>query len=328
MSPDGIVVIAEHMKGELADITLEMLACGRELADAAHSELVCIILTADAGRFKALPLACDRTVIVQNASLDAFNPEAYARVLGHLLKGLAPRLVVAGSTGVGMDLAGPLSVALGAPVIGNCTKIQYDDTKLRFTSTLYGGKMKARSEVAQGTAIGLIMAGNYAKAGGMRNQIPKIEVQDSPVSLDGLKIAFKELVEPEAADVDLTKVPVLVAAGRGVKGQENIEMLKELAGLLGGAICASRPVVDQGWLPRTRQIGRSGVIVKPRLYLALGISGAPEHVEGMKDSDLIVAVNTDPGAPIFDVAHYGATIDLLDLVPAITEKVREMKGGA
>jgi electron transfer flavoprotein alpha subunit len=112
-----------------------------------------------------------------------------------------------------------------------------------------------------------------------------------------------------------------------VQTKDNLRMVEDLARALGGAVCATRPVVDQGWLPRSRQVGRSGLTVKPRLYLALGISGAPEHVEGMKEADLVVAVNTDAGAPIFDVAQYGATVDLLDLVPALTEKLKAAKGG-
>ncbi len=327
MSPNETVVIAEHMKGELADITLEMLACGREIAEASGVQLICIVLTDDPGPFKALPLVANRTIIVQNPSLASFNPEMYSKVLGHLLKEISPRLVLIGSTSVGMDLAGTLSVTLGAATIGNCTKVQFDAGKLVFTSKLYGGKLTALSEVETGIVLCSLMAGSYAKEQGMKNEVPQVEIRESPVSLDGLKIQFKELVEPEVADVDLTKVPVLIAAGRGIQGQENIQILEELAKLLGGAVCASRPVVDQGWLPRTRQVGRSGAIVTPRLYLALGISGAPEHIEGMKGSDLIIAVNTDKDAPIYEVAHFGANIDLLDLVPVLTEKLKELKGG-
>jgi electron transfer flavoprotein alpha subunit len=328
MSPGGIVVVAEHLRGELADITLEMLACGRELADASGSGLICVVLTSDPGPFKALPFASNKTIIVKDPILGAFNPEAYTKVLSHLLKDLSPRLVLMGSTSIGMDLAGSLSVALGATTVGNCTRIELDGGKVLVTSKLYGGKLTARSEVEQGMVLCVLMSGSYPKEGGTKNVVPEVEIRDSPVPLTGLRIQFRELVEPDAADVDLTKVPVLVGAGRGVQGADNVKALTELAELLGGAVCGTRPVVDQGWLPRTRQVGRSGAIVKPRLYLALGISGAPEHVEGMKDSELIVAVNTDPDAPIFEVAHYGTTLDVQDLVPVLTEKIKESKGGA
>ena len=133
---------------------------------------------------------------------------------------------------------------------------------------------------------------------------------------------FEQWILPESGDLDITQQEILVAVGRGIQQKENIEVAEELAQALGGALCASRPVIDQGWLPATRQVGKSGMTVKPRCFLALGISGAPEHVEGMKDSDLIVAVNTDPKAPIFDVAHYGVVADVLDLAPALTNALK------
>ncbi|MBI4786388.1 MAG: electron transfer flavoprotein subunit alpha/FixB family protein, partial [Chloroflexi bacterium] len=135
---------------------------------------------------------------------------------------------------------------------------------------------------------------------------------------------FKQLIEPEAADVDITKQDILVSVGRGIQSADNLELVEELANALGGAVSASRPIVDNGWLPKARQVGKSGSTVKPKLYFAVGISGAPEHLEGMRDAPLIIAINSDPNAPIFDVAHYGIAADLFDVVPALTEKI---KGG-
>jgi electron transfer flavoprotein alpha subunit len=126
--------------------------------------------------------------------------------------------------------------------------------------------------------------------------------------------------------VDVSKVPLLIAVGRGIQNADNIPLAEELAETLGGAVCASRPVIDQGWLPLTRQVGKSGVTVKPKLYLALGISGAPEHVEGMKQSELIIAVNTDAKAPIFGLAHYGAVADAVEIIPLLTEQIRAASG--
>jgi len=131
------------------------------------------------------------------------------------------------------------------------------------------------------------------------------------------------MLEPPPGDVDITKARVLVAVGRGIQNAENLQLANELGEVLGGAVCASRPVVDQGWLPLTRQVGKSGMTVQPKLYLALGISGAPEHVEGMKRSEMILAVNTDPKAPIFDIAHYGVVADALDLAPLLVEEIRQ-----
>jgi electron transfer flavoprotein alpha subunit len=131
------------------------------------------------------------------------------------------------------------------------------------------------------------------------------------------------MIPPEAGDVDITQEDVLVAVGRGIQQEDNIEVAEELASAVGGQLCASRPIVDQGWLPITRQVGKSGMTVKPKCYFALGVSGAPEHVEGIQGVDLFIAVNSDPEAPIFDVAHYGIVGDLLDIVPAVTEALRD-----
>ena len=142
-----------------------------------------------------------------------------------------------------------------------------------------------------------------------------------PVSLDGLKTRFVKLIAPEDGDIDITAQEKLVAVGRGIGGDDNIELAEELAEALGAKVAASRPVTDAGWLPKTRQVGKSGLAVKPKIYLMLGISGAPEHLEGMKDSEMIIAVNTDANAPIFDVAHYGSTCDLFDVAEAMLEKL-------
>ncbi|HBY92861.1 MAG TPA: electron transfer flavoprotein subunit alpha/FixB family protein, partial [Chloroflexi bacterium] len=159
----------------------------------------------------------------------------------------------------------------------------------------------------------------FPAAAGRTGAAPAVEAMAPPVALTGLRTRFKRLIEPEAGDVDITRADIIVAVGRGIQSQDNIELAEELAEALGGVVAASRPVTDAGWLPRTRQVGKSGLKVKPKLYLALGISGAPEHLEGMKEGDLIIAVNTDPNAPIFNVAHYGVVADLFDVTEALVE---------
>ena len=133
--------------------------------------------------------------------------------------------------------------------------------------------------------------------------------------------------EPEIADVDISKEAILISVGRGIQTEDNVDLAEELAELMNGTVSASRPVVDQGWLPTSRMVGKSGQIVKPKLYLALGISGAPEHVEGIVDAEMIIAVNTDPAAPIFDVAQYGTEVDALDLLEELIDLVEDVKGG-
>jgi electron transfer flavoprotein alpha subunit len=156
---------------------------------------------------------------------------------------------------------------------------------------------------------------------------PPAVVEDvSPALPAATCVKLKQYLEPETGDIDITQQPVLVSVGRGIQGKENVELAEELAELLGGAVAGSRPVIDQGWLSLSRQVGKSGATVKPKLYIAAGISGAPEHVEGMRGASLIVAINTDAQAPIFQFAHYGIVGDALDVIPALTEAVRAKRG--
>jgi len=326
MIPREVVVVAEHVGGLLTDVTLEILAGAYEMARSVGWRVTCLILAEDPKPFQALPLAADRVVVVTDPLLGSPNPAAYARVLPHVVKDLSARLVVLGNTSLGIDLAGALSHDLGAPVVSGCVGLRAEGDRIIATSRLCGGKLLAQVEPPGELGIVLVMPGTFHRELGMRDAVPPLDIRSSPVPLDNLPVRFVELQEPKMGDVDVTKASVLIAAGRGVQSKENLVLLEALAKELGGAVCATRPVVDQGWLPRTRQVGRSGMTVKPRLYLALGVSGAPEHTEGMKASGLIVAVNKDPDAPIFDVAHYGATADLLELVPVLTEKIREAKG--
>ncbi len=325
MSSSDILVIVEHRQGQVAEITYEMVACARKLATGLSGSVTALLLTNSPDTFKGLDMNVDKLMIVENENLGEFNPEAYHKVLTPLILETNPRLLILGNTSMGMDLAGSLSLACKAMIVGNCTGLETADGDVNATSQLYGGKVVANSKFTSEIGIALLMPGHYAQEEGQTGT-PAVEVRAPVQPISELKVAFKEYIEPEVTDVDITKVPVLIGAGRGVDGEENMEELEELAEALGGAICASRPVVDQGWIDRTRQVGRSGMIVKPRFYLALGISGAPEHVEGMKDSELIIAVNTDETAPIFDYAHYGTTEDLFDIVEPLTEKINELRG--
>jgi len=172
-------------------------------------------------------------------------------------------------------------------------------------------------EIVEGPCIVAVAAGSMPADIGRKDGSPAVEEMDAPV-YDG-KVRFKKLIMPESADVDITTQDVLVAVGRGIGSKDDIEVAEELAEVLDAAVAASRPIIDAGWLPKARQVGKSGLKVKPKVYIALGISGAPEHLEGMKNSSTIIAINSDKDAPIFDVAHYGMVADLFDVVEDLTE---------
>jgi electron transfer flavoprotein alpha subunit len=172
----------------------------------------------------------------------------------------------------------------------------------------------------------MMVPGGYKPEQGQGAQPAQVTLTAAP-SLEGLRVVAEGYAEPDTSDVDIAREPILVAIGRGIQTQDNIELAEELARALGGVVCASRPVVDQGWLPATRLVGKSGKTIKPKLYVALGVSGAPEHVEGIADCGMFIAVNTDPNAPIFNLAKYGTQVDMFDLLPVLTEQVQKAKGG-
>ncbi|MBI3764802.1 MAG: electron transfer flavoprotein subunit alpha/FixB family protein [Chloroflexi bacterium] len=314
-----ILILAEHLNGKLADITFEMVGKAKELAAGFGGKAVAVLL-GNGVKSLAESIGADSVLYVDDAALAQFNPEAYGRLLAALIQERNPRVVMIGNTSIGMDLAAGLSVMTDLPLIAYVNGLAADGGTLAATSQIYGGKIQAEALPDGEACIVACLAGAFPADTG-KGSAP-VEQIASPAPLDDLKVNFVKLIEPEGGDVDITQQPILVSIGRGIGGQENIELAQELADALGCAVSSSRPITDAGWLPKTRQVGKSGLTVTPKVYLAFGISGAPEHLEGMRGAETIVAVNTDSKAPIFDVAHYGATCDMLDLLPALTEKIK------
>jgi len=225
-------------------------------------------------------------------------------------------------TNVSWDVIGALPAQLDLPFVNFCQDLQAEGGAFRAKCLLYGGKMESTS-VADGPSIFGLLPGVRPPEKGRVDKTPPVE--EVAFAPSESRVKFKRLIEPEAGAVDITQADILVSVGRGMQNQDNMEIAEELAAALGGAVCGSRPVIDQGWLALSRQVGKSGATVKPKLYIAAGISGAPEHVEGMKGSDLIIGINTDAQAPIFNVAHYGVVEDATDLLAALTETVKTRK---
>lgn len=322
MSQD-IYVAIEHLRGQVADISYVMLAAARVLAQGTGGKVVAVFLGHNA-KGLAKDFAADQTLYIDHPMLADFTPDAYFQTLANLISSSMPRAALFGDTSIGAEVAGELSAHLGLPLVGRCRSVLAEDGALRFVSQICGGKIMVEGELPGPTVLVTMVPGGFKPEQGRSERPPEL-ISTAPPALTELRVALKRYIEPQAGDVDISREPILVAVGRGIQRQDNIELAEELAQALGGVVCASRPVVDQGWLPTTRLVGKSGKAVKPTVYLALGISGAPEHVEGVGDSDVIIAINTDPNAPIFNIARYGAEIDLFDLVPVLIEKIREVK---
>ncbi|MGC8792370.1 MAG: electron transfer flavoprotein subunit alpha/FixB family protein, partial [Bryobacteraceae bacterium] len=321
----SIWVVAEAWQGRLTDITFEALALGREVADSLKVPLEAILPGHDCAAL-ADQLGCaDGVLYADHPALAEPVPEPLAQALAGLARQRQPRAILIPATNTTWGASALLAAMLDVPSVNFGVDLKAVNGSLEARCVLYGGKIEARVRLLREPAVVALGPGSRPADQGRSERKPPVEQVSVSLPVEP-RVRLLRYIEPEAGEVDLTREDILVAVGRGIQSKDNLELAEELAQALGGEICGSRPVVDQGWLPLSRQIGKSGLSVKPKLYLALGISGAPEHVEGMKNSGLIVAVNTDPHAPIFNVAHYGVVADVLELMPALAEAVRARKG--
>lgn len=318
-----VLVCAEARRGQVDPAVLELIGAARAIGGAAD-EIVVLAPGADSSCGEWLG-AADRAITVRHPTLELATAEAYARVAHDVAEAERPDAILIGYTALGLDVAPNLAAHTGLPLVGYVSALSRDEGSVTAESQIYGGKMIARVETPL-PAIFVLNPGRFAEAEASPLPAGCIAAFASDHSLDGLKVQFLREDLPSADDVDLSLAERIVCVGRGIGEESSIDLARDLAELLGAEVAGSRPVIDSGWLPKPRQVGKSGRKVKPKLYVALGVSGAPEHLEGMASSDLIVAVNTDPNAPIFDVAHYGATCDLFDLLPILSERLRASPG--
>jgi electron transfer flavoprotein alpha subunit len=321
-----ILVLAEHRQGKIRDITFEMLTKGKELAEKTRADLTAVLLGKKVKEHaKTLSEYAKKILLVEDAKLENFNSEAYQKVLSNLINEQKPLLTMVGHTSFGVDLAPCLAAALNLPLATDCIDLEFEDEALVITRQMYGGKVNVRATVrkAESYIVTVRQAAFAAQKPAVNGEI--IE-KPSPLTEEITEKRFIEYVLPPPGGVDITAADMLVGIGRGIKDESNMPAVEELAKSLGGVLACSRPIVDKGWLPNDRQVGSSGKTVKPKLYIALGISGAFQHVLGMKSSDLIIAINKDPNAPIFNFSDYGVVEDLFKIVPLLKSKIDELKG--
>ena len=321
-----IFVLIEHRQGEIQDVTYELLTGGAALASKMDGRVTAVLLGSGIDAFAdQLQLWAHQILVVDDERLENFNADAYQKVLESLIKKRQPVVTLIPQSGFGVDLAPNLAVALDYPLTTDCFEIDYVDGNLTAYRQIYGGKVNAqiRFSDAPGYILTVRSASFPAEETGLSGEVVK---SDSPLTEEFDYRKFINYVEAAVGDVDITQANIVIGIGRGIKEQENLNIVEDLANTVGGVLACSRPVVDAGWLPKDRQVGSSGKTIKPKLYIAVGISGAFQHVAGMKGAETIVAINKDCNAPIFGEADYGIVGDLFKVVPALSEKIKEMKG--
>ncbi|ELZ34387.1 electron transfer flavoprotein subunit alpha/FixB family protein [Halorubrum distributum] len=310
-----VLVAAEHRRGALRDVTYEAITAGRELADARGGDLHVAVVGGDVDGFAEDVNREGVDAIHAVDDGEEFDHNAYQAAVSTLADRIDAGAVVLPNSVNGLDYAPALAEDLGVPVVTDAVGIEYDDG-LTVTREMYGSKVETTVDVAGDRFVLTVRGGEWPPAEGVGDAT--VEAADVDIPESGARVTGFE--EVGGGDVDIADADVLVSVGRGIEEEENLELVEELADALGATLSASRPIVDNGWLPKNRQVGQSGKVVTPDVYIAVGISGAVQHVAGMKGSDTIIAINTDPNAPIFDIADYGIVGDLFDVVPELIDE--------
>lgn len=324
---NGILVFIEHVDGQINRASYEAVRAAQLIGAQLNQETSAVIFGSGVSSLatEVAGKKLNRVYTVESGSLSSYTPDGYSIACKQVIEQVQPALVVMAHTYEVRDFAPKLAASLQRALVGDCIGYKIEDGAAVFTRQIFQGKLSA-DVVPTGDAPHFVsfqigsFRGDECEAG-------QAEVQALSVSLDAGQVRQ----QPEArfkeakAAVDLTQAPLIVAVGRGIKEQKNLEIVQKLAAAMGAEIAASRPICDNDWLPMDRQIGSSGQTVAPKLYLAVGISGAIQHLVGMKGSRTIVAINKDAEAPIFEIADYGIVGDLFEVVPALTAEIEKLK---
>ncbi|WP_368503606.1 electron transfer flavoprotein subunit alpha/FixB family protein [Alkalihalophilus sp. As8PL] len=315
-----VLVIGEVRDGELRNVSYEAVAAGKEVAEG--GEVVGVLLGEDVSGLadSLIHYGADRVIVVNHADLKTYTTDAYQQALLQVLDVENPEGVLLGHTSLGKDVSPRLAMKLGAGLISDAISVEMDGGDAVFTRPIYSGKAFEKKKVNDGVLFATIRPNNIVPL--EKDESRSGDVSTLTVDLKDLRTVIKDVVRKATGGVDLSEAKVIVAGGRGVKGKEGFEPLQELADLLGGAVGASRGACDADYCDYALQIGQTGKVVTPDLYIAVGLSGAIQHLAGMSNSKVIVAINKDPEAPIFEVADYGIVGDLFEIIPILTEELK------
>jgi electron transfer flavoprotein alpha subunit len=327
---EGVWFWVEQFEGEAGSISWEMAGKGRQLADQLGVALTACVLGSDVEAIgqEAIAYGADRVFLVDDPTLETYRTDPYAAVMVDLVERYKPEILIMGASSRGRDLAGSIATRLVTGLTADCTGLEIDlaARQLRQTRPAFGGNIMAT----------ILCPHHRPQMATVRHRVFEVPARDDAregqIVRERALMAEDEIASKvidflvEEENVNLADARIIVSGGRGVKGPDGFEPVRELAQVLGGAVGASRAAVDAGWIPYAHQVGQTGRTVRPDLYIACGISGAIQHLAGMRTAKVIVAINRDPEAPIFEVAHYGIVGDLFEVVPALTEAFRKKLG--
>ncbi|MBE6018358.1 MAG: electron transfer flavoprotein subunit alpha/FixB family protein [Lachnospiraceae bacterium] len=337
----GVCIFAEQVDGKLSGIAFELLGKANQLAKDLDTDVTAVVIGSD---IKDLPdqlaeYGADKVILIDDPELKEYRTEPYAHALASAINEFKPEIMLVGATPIGRDLGPRVSARVKTGLTADCTSLDIGDfplnpvpgkeqkhNQLLMTRPAFGGNTIATiacpDNRPQMATVRPGVMQRQAKVPGAKAQVIEFNPGFTP---DNKYVEILDIVKSVGETVDIMDAKILVSGGRGVGGPENFKILRDLADALGGEVACSRAVVDAGWMPKDMQVGQTGKTVRPQIYVACGISGAIQHLAGMEESDLIIAINKDETAPIFDVADYGLVGDLFKIVPELTEKIREYK---
>lgn len=337
----GVYVFAQQVDNEISGIALELLGKGKELAAKLETEVTAVLIGYNVKNLadKLAEYGADKVILVDDPELETYRTEPYAHALASVIEKYKPEIVLVGATAIGRDLGPTVSARVQTGLTADCTVLEIGDfplvaipgqeqkhNQLLMTRPAFGGNTIATIACPDNRPqMATVRPGVMQKIAPIAGAKAVIEEYNPGFTPNNKYVTIKEVVKAVSDTVDIMDAKILVSGGRGVGSAENFKILEDLAEVLGGTVSCSRAVVDNGWKPKDLQVGQTGKTVRPQIYFAIGISGAIQHVAGMEESDLIVAINKDETAPIFDVADYGIVGDLNKVVPALTEQLKTAK---
>jgi electron transfer flavoprotein alpha subunit len=323
----SILIVTEIQKGKIREASFELASLAQKVAAESGREVKSLVYGKGIGALaeEFAKKGGGQVYAADHELLENYNVDALNAAIRAAIDASGADLVLISNTPTGWDIAPRVAAGLDAGFASDCFGIDVEDGRLVFRRRVFNGKLEARLTVASDQAVASVQPGATEPFEGTTDG--SVTPLDVPLAADQLRTRFVETKAAESTGVDLTKADVIIAGGRGVGAEEKFaEVIQPLADILGGAVGASRPVVDAGWVPHQHQVGSSGQVVQPKLYIAAGISGAIQHLVGMKASNFIVAINKDADAPIFEVADLGVVGDLNEVIPALTAAIQEAKG--
>ncbi len=334
----GVFIFAQQTDGKISPISFELLGKAKDLASSLNTDVTAVLIGSEIKNLanSLAEYGADKVIVIDNPVLKNYRTEPYTQALAAAINEYKPEIMLVGATAIGRDLGPRVSARVGTGLTADCTMLEIGDfplnplpgreqkhNQLLMTRPAFGGNTIATIACPDNRPqMATVRPGVMQKAERQENAKAEIIEFSPEIKENNCYVEILDIVKEVSQTVDIQEAKILVSGGRGVGSKENFKLLEELADALGGAVSCSRAVVDSGWLPKELQVGQTGKTVRPNLYFAIGISGAIQHAAGMEESDIIIAINKDPSAPIFDIADYGIVGDLNKIVPMLTEAVK------